>query len=61
MAMSHGMRTFATYDILAVTTRSPATLVLGDLHKALLARSADSVRVAGALLHGDRRNEDGRD
>ena len=55
------MWVFATYDVLAVTTRSPATLVLGDLHKALLARSADSVRVAGALLHGDRRNEDGRD
>ena len=59
--MPHTAKEVATYDVLAVTTRSPATLVLGDLHEALFARSTDSVRVARTLLHSDRRDEDRRD
>lgn len=50
-----------THRLSAVTARSAATLLLGDLHETLLATSTDSVGIAGGLLHSDRGNDDWRD
>lgn len=50
-----------TYGILTVAIRRAAALVLRQLHEALLSCAADRVRVAAALLHRNRRDEDGGD
>jgi len=48
-----------THDILAVTTRSIATLVVSQLHETLFAITTNGAGVAATLLEGDRSQEDG--
>src|SRR6267154_2982715 len=50
-----------THDVLAVTIGSTLTLVWGNLHKALLTSTTDSIWVAAAFLHRERRKHDRRD
>lgn len=47
-------------DILAVSSRSIPTLVLGQLHETLFAIPTDGGRIAATLLESDRSQEDGR-
>jgi len=54
-------RTNVEIRFLAVSTRSTAAFLAGDLHQALLATTTDGVGVAAALLHGERREHDGSD
>jgi len=56
-----GGRTDIEIRVHTISTRSTAAFLAGDLHQALLATTTDSVGVATALLHGERREHDGRD
>lgn len=47
-------------NILAVTTRSIATLVVSQLHETLFSTATNGVGIAATLLEGDRSQEDGR-
>lgn len=50
-----------TYRVFAVSSWGALAFLAGDLHQALLTGTTDSVGVAGALLHRERCEEDGRD
>ena len=47
--------------ITTIPSRCAATLILGDLHQALLSRAADGVGVTRTLLHGKGCQDDARD